>query len=54
MAFALRRAIASRFGVRLARVGPVFRVAVVVGSGEVVDARFGAHPDDGVRRARRR
>ncbi len=29
--------------------GPILRVAVVVGSGEVVNARFCVHPDDGVR-----
>jgi len=48
MAFALRRAIASGLRVRFTHIGPILRVAVVVGSGEVVNARFCVHPDDGV------
>ena len=51
MAFVLRRAIAGRLRIRLAHVGPVLRCAVVVGSSEVVDARFSVHPDNGIGRA---
>src|SRR5271166_6328441 len=51
MAFVLRGAIASGLRIRLAHVGPMLRFAVVVGSSEVIDARFRVHPDDGIGRA---